>query len=95
MVVDETGGKNGSCGDLVLMCHKAGCGPPPKARKSPLSDAAPSQFPNLDLFNCSFCPGFNTETCPILIRKSQILAVPSSDAEANCPVVLHWLREWT
>ena len=46
-----SGGRKGSCGDLVLMCHRAGCGPPPRAKKSPLSDAAPSQSPNLALFN--------------------------------------------
>ena len=89
VVADEAGGKKGSWGDLVLMCHNAGCGPPPSAKKSPLNDAAPSQLPNLALRNCWFCPGFNTETWPALVRKSQILAVPSSDAEANSPVVLH------
>ena len=48
-VDDISGGKKGSCGDLVLICHNAGCGPPPRAKKSPLKDAAPNQLPNLGL----------------------------------------------
>ena len=87
------GGKNGSCGDLVLMCHKAGCGPPPRAKKSPLSDAAPSQLPSFGLLRLGFCPGFKVATCPDFVRTSQIRAVPSSEAEANWPVTLHWLTE--